>query len=212
MKTGLRRNVRSTLAVFPVALMMAILACNFPTTSATKPAQDSSSSQVSPTLVSPTLKPPTAATATPLAGPVCYEGIVLGVTTKDQAISLLGKPIAIETIDDYEDLLYPSALSSQFDSILLQNQIVVRVDKVLGKDEALKFSAVKSQYGKTDYTAYSNYQHWTKTYIYPEKGLAFTADENLDVVFLKQCFVPMTIDKYMSLWGSDLPMQDPFTK
>lgn len=212
MKTGLRKNVRSTLVVFPVALMIAILACNLPTTAATKPAQELTPSQVSPTLVSPTLKPPTAATATPLAGPVCYEGIILGATTKDQAIGLLGKPIAIETIDNYEDLIYPSAIVSQFDSILIQNQIVVRVDRVLGKDTALKFSTLKTQYGTTDHTAYSAYQHWAKIYIYPEKGLAFTADENLDVVFLKQCFAPMTIDKYKSLWGTDLLTQDPFTK
>ncbi|MBI5716005.1 MAG: hypothetical protein HZC38_21620 [Chloroflexi bacterium] len=212
MKTGLRKNVRSSLVVVVMSLMIVALACNFPSSTTPMPSQDSSPSQVSPTLLPPTLKPSIAATATPLARPVCYEGIILGATTKDQAIGLLGKPIAIETIDDYEDLLYPSALSSQFDSILLQNQIVVRVDRVLGKDEALKLSAVKSQYGKTDYTAYSNYQHWAKTYIYPEKGLAFTADENLDVVFLKQCFVPMTIDKYKSLWGKDLPTQDPFIK
>jgi hypothetical protein len=136
----------------------------------------------------------------------------LGKTTKDQVIGVLGKPLGTETIDDYEALFYPSAISSQFDSILLQNQIVVRVDRVLGKDNTLKFSAMMAQYGKTDHTAYSAYQHWAKVYIYPEKGLAFTADENLDVVFLKQCFVPMTMDKYKNVWGSDLLTQDPFTK
>jgi hypothetical protein len=212
MKTGLSKNLRSSLAVFVMTLMTAILACNFPSSSAATPAKASPPSTVSPTLPPSTSKPPIAATATPSAGPVCYEGIILGSTTKDQAIALLGKPLAIETIDDYEDLLYPSVISSQFDSILIQNQIVVRVDKVLGKESSLKFSAMESQYGKTNHTAYSAYQHWAKVYIYPEKGLAFTADENLDVVFLKQCFVPMTIDKYKSLWGTDLLTQDPFTK
>lgn len=128
-----------------MTLLMAALACNFSSAATPmKPTQDSSPSTVAPTLPPSTSKPPTAATATPLASPVCYEGISLGKTTKDQVISLLGKPLAAEMIDDYEALFYPSAISSQFDSILLQNQIVVRVDRVLGKDNFSSTSCIAS--------------------------------------------------------------------
>ncbi|MFA5873570.1 MAG: hypothetical protein WC832_06365, partial [Anaerolineales bacterium] len=57
---------------------------------------------------------------------------------------------------------------------------------------------------------YTNYLQGSMTYIYPDKGRAFIADENADIVFTKQCFLPMSLEDYLNTWGKNLPSEDPF--
>ncbi|HEY5271207.1 MAG TPA: hypothetical protein VII97_12800 [Anaerolineales bacterium] len=48
------------------------------------------------------------------------------------------------------------------------------------------------------------------TYIFPDKGLAFLADQAMDVVSIQECFIPMALEDYMKTWGKSLPAEDPF--
>jgi hypothetical protein len=141
----------------------------------------------------------------------CYKGIVPGQTKRADVLTQLGAPA--DTIQDgaNEYLLFPSSYPKQFNTLTIQNDTVVLVDMLLESDQALKFSELKLQYGPAGHVTYSNYQQGSMTYIYPDKGQAFIASEVLDLVFTKQCFVPMSVEEYMKTWGKDLPTQDPFS-
>jgi len=142
---------------------------------------------------------------------VCYKGITPGQTNKADVVALLGDPTRTEWDGADEILLYPSPFAKQSNTIIVQNQIVVLVDVLIGDDDALTFSAIKALYGEPSHIAYTNYLQGSMTYVYPDKGQAFIADENGDIVYTKQCFLPMSLEDYLNTWGKDLPTENPFT-
>jgi len=142
----------------------------------------------------------------------CLAGIFPGTTTRDEAVALLGEPLAVEPEGDLETLLYASPLGGQFNSIVVQNQVVALVGIVLGEETPQAWSAVMAQYGEPAHTAYSNYLQGSMTYIYPDQGLAFVASPDSDVVFIQECFIPMTLENYMNTWGSSLPAENPYIR
>ena len=118
----------------------------------------------------------------------------------------------MQTEDDLETLLYASPLHSQFNSIVVKNQVVGLVSILQAEDAPLAWSAVKAQYGQPSHTAYSTYLQGSLTYIYPDQGRAFVASVAQDVVYIQECFVPMALEDYMKTWGSTLPAENPFTR
>jgi hypothetical protein len=164
----------------------------------------------------PTKRPgqatPTSTQPGSAAQAACLAGIFPGTTTRDEVVALLGEPVAVEPEGDLETLLYASPLGGQFNSILVQNQVVGLVSMMVGEDTPLAWSAVKTQYGEPAHTAYSNYLQGSMTYIYPDQGQAFVASQGPDVVFLRECFVPMTLEDYLNTWGKSLPAEDPYIR
>jgi hypothetical protein len=162
----------------------------------------------------PTEKPAPNSSSQPTPDPaqevVCYQGITPGQTTRADVVALLGDPTRTEQDDANEILLYPSPYPRQYNTIVIQDQIVVIIYVVIGNEDALAFSAIKALYGEPSHIAYTTFLQGSMTYIYPDKGRAFIADENADIVFIKQCFLPMSLEDYMNTWGKDLPTEDPF--
>jgi hypothetical protein len=146
------------------------------------------------------------------SGPiVCYQGITPGQTTKAEVTALLGEPLKTLMDGAYEIMQYPSPLPVIPDSIVLLDQKVVLITMIL-EDGSMAWSAVRAQYGEPAYKAYSNFQEGSRTAVYPESGLAFVIEESFDAVLLKQCFAPQPLEAYLTLWGKDLPIEDPFSK
>jgi hypothetical protein len=143
---------------------------------------------------------------------VCYQGITPGQTKKADVLALLGDPARTQQEGANEILLYPSSFTRQFNRIVLQNQVVVLLDVLIDADHALAYSTVKANYGEPGLLAYTNYLQGSMTYIFPDKGFAVIADEIKDVVFIKQCFLPLSSEEYMNTWGKDLPTENPFIK
>ena len=141
---------------------------------------------------------------------VCYKGITPGQTKKADVVALLGDPTRTELDGSNEILLYPSPHPMQFNTIVFQDQIVVLIDVIMGDEDALAFSEIKVLYGEPGQITYTNYIQGSMVYIYPDKGQAFIADENADIVYTKQCFLPMSLEDYLNTWGKDLPTEDPF--
>ena len=141
---------------------------------------------------------------------VFYQGITLGQSNKTDVLALLGDPTRTEQDGANEILLYPSPHPRLFNTIVFQDQVVVLIDMIMGDEDALAFSAIKALYGEPVHIAYTNYLQGSMVYIYPDKGRAFIADENADIVFTKQCFLPMSLEDYLNTWGKDLPSEDPF--
>jgi hypothetical protein len=142
----------------------------------------------------------------------CFKGITPGQTKRADVLSLLGQPASTEPYGNAEMLIYASAFPKQFNTVIVQNNMVVFMDVLVDSDAGLAYSAVKTRYGQPGLVTYSTYQQGSNTYIFPDHGRAFIADESLDAVFTKQCFLPMSLDDYMKTWGKDLPSEDPFTQ
>jgi hypothetical protein len=142
----------------------------------------------------------------------CYDGITLGQTSREDVIALLGNPERTEQNGGVEILLYPSLHPGQFNIIFIQDQVVVLIDMLLGDEDAPAFSEIKSIYGEPSHIAYTTFMQGSMSYIYPDAGRAFIADENADIVFTKQCFLPMSLEDYLNTWGKDLPTENPFTQ
>jgi len=195
MKTGSRRSHDLSFFLAATMLVLVMLACNLPN-------QSNSPDQGTPN----STQPGSGALA------ACLAGIFPGTTTRDEVVALLGEPLAVEPEGDLENMLYASPLRAQFNSIVIQNQVVALVSIMVGEDNPLSWSAVKAQYGEPAHTAYSNYLQWSMTYIYPDRGLAFVAAQGPDVVFIQECFVPMTLEDYMNTWGKSLPAENPFIR
>jgi outer membrane protein assembly factor BamE (lipoprotein component of BamABCDE complex) len=204
MKTESRRNHDLSIFMAASMLVLAMLACNLP-------AQSNSPGQGTPANGSGQFTPNSTQLGSGALG-ACLAGIFPGTTTRDEVVALLGEPLAVEPEGDLETLLYASPLTRQFNSIVIQNQVVALVSIVMGEDNPLAWSAVKAQYGEPAQTAYSNYLQWSMTYIYPDRGMAFIASEGPDIVFIQECFVPMALEEYMNTWGKSLPTEDPYIR
>jgi hypothetical protein len=142
----------------------------------------------------------------------CLAGVIPGQTNRDEVITILGEPDATRQEGNYEALQYPTHLIGQYHTVYLQNQVVEWVSTVLTEDNPLTWSAVRAQYGEPAHTAYSDYLEGSRNLAFPEQGLNFIADPELDIVFVQECFVPMSLADYMQAYGDFLPQENPFTK
>jgi hypothetical protein len=203
MRTVFRRNHELSIILAVTVMVLAMLACGETTGSDTG---GKSTPTHGASLGIPTPKHSGSAQLD------CLEGITPGTTTRTEVVALLGEPLAAKPDGDYETLLYASPLPRQYNSIIVQNQVVVLVSVVLDDGNPLALSAILAQYGKPAQTTYSNYLQGSMTYIYPDKGQAIVASSEVDAVFIRQCFVPMALEEYMNSWGSSLPAEDPFTR
>jgi hypothetical protein len=195
MKTENRKASSLSLACAGIILVAAMLACGSPTPTGT-----------------PTQKSSSGPTPEPAGEVVCYKGITPGDTKKADVLALLGDPSSTEQEGANEILLYPSSFPRMFNTIIINNQVVVLVDVLVDPVNAMTFSAIKASYGEPGYVTYSTYLDGSMTYIYPDKGRAFIADEDIDMIFTKQCFLPMSLEDYLQTWGKGLPTDNPFIK
>jgi len=201
MKTDTRSSRKASIFLLAGFLLLSMFACNLP-----KPAA-STSGATSPTSTNTTIPP---ASGNPAEASQCLDGIQPGSTTRAEALSLLGQPAGTDDSTSSEVLLYASPIKGQYNSLVLQNETVAMLSVVLSENELLQWSAILAEFGQPTKTTFSNYLQDAMTYIYPEQGLAFVADEGMGVVFIQQCFIPMSIADYLKTWGASLPTQDPF--
>ncbi len=143
---------------------------------------------------------------------VCFDGMVPGITSKAEAIALLGDPVAAQQEGRYESLQYASPLQGQYHTIYMTDQVVDWVSIVRAEDNPLAWSAVVAQYGGPAHTAYSTYLRGSRNFAYPDQGLNFVADEALDLVYIQECFVPRSLEDYRKTYGDFLLQEDPYSR
>jgi len=195
MKTGFGNNHNFYFYAVILAITLAMLACGF-----------------AGYTINLTDEPVAQPSVESTASAECIKGIFPGKTTKDEVMTLFGYPLAAQQEGDLEILQYASSMYGQSNSVTVQSGVVALVSVVQGEDQPLEWSTVKAQFGEPTHTAYSNYLQGSMTFGFPAQGRAFIADENLDVVFIQQCFVPMSLENYMLVYGNFLPLEDPFIK
>jgi len=193
---NLPRKRHPDIRIFLAAILLglAVLACG----TSPSPAKDGGASGRAPTNAP--------------ASSSCLQDVTAGTTTRQGLIAALGTPAQTEVQDNQEMLLYATTDSGQYHSIVVQNNIVGLVSVLLDENAPLVWSTVRDQYGNPPITTYSYFLEGTRTYVYPAKGQAFVASPDLDIVYARECFVPMSADDYMSSWGSSLPTENPFPK
>jgi hypothetical protein len=198
-----QNNRPAVLLVVFSGLLLISLACNLPSASALP--------QPTPT--------PAAAAAVPTPNPGsprtasdCMDGIQPGKASRAEAIKLLGEPQNTSQDSGLEILAYATSNPSQFNTLAIQNDIVTQVNEFVDTNSGPAWSAIQQQVGEPEKTTYSYYLDSTMTYIYASQGLAYVADNNMDLVFIKSCFTPMSIDDYMRTLGSALPLENPYIK
>lgn len=137
--------------------------------------------------------------------PDLLETIVSGKTTKQEAITLLGKP----TKDFHsfgKDILWYLALDDvSFHTVVFKNGVASLVTIHMTPEHAENLKS----YGLPDKTTYNFYRYDTKTYIFSQQGLALTADPE-GKILVKQKFTPGSIDVFLSEWGNEFPEVNPY--
>ncbi len=217
MKLGMNKATLLCLA----AMLLAVLACNIPALSIGSP---ESAPTAPATAQAATIAPPPTTQAVPPSQPevstmsgaassdTCMLTIYPGKSTRADVVAIMNEPNGVDQQGSLETMRYPSEMKGQENTFLLENQVVVNVVIIDSEDQLKAWSEMKSLYGEPAHTAYSNYLPGSLTFAYPEKGLAFIADETMDVVFIRQCFVPMTLEDYLAKYGMFLPAENPFTR
>lgn len=138
----------------------------------------------------------------------CLDGLIIGQTTRQEIIGQYGDPQYAGEEDGYETLLYSSDFPGQYSSIIVEDDVVVMANFILEDGNDLALSYVQSMFGDPEETTFSNYLQGSLTYLYPNYGKVLVASPETDVVFIYQCFEPMSINKYFDTWGANLPTED----
>ena len=200
MKTEYKRNKMDRVIWLIIVLLIPALACGMPSQGNERPT------------------PTVSLESDPQGGPVaeaaeqCLAGIMPGKTTRAEVTNLLGEPVSSDISGTTENLYYTSPVKYQNNTVTLVDGVVIRVSVIPGANEMKPWSEVKAEYGEPEHTAYSYYEQNSRTYAFPQKGLVYIADEDLDLVYIKECFAPLSLEHYNLLYGMFLPQEDPFTE
>lgn len=203
MKTASASARRTSLTIALGVLALAALACGFSV--GTTPPAAGPTPRAAPT--------PTAVPPTPFVVPAdaCFAGIIPGQTTVEQLISAFGQPaLAIEK-DGLQTLGYPSFIPNQYNVFVIADGRVTLIGMQLDPS-VFTLSQLTNLIGQPDMVTYSMYLQGTRTYLYPQQGLAFIVEPEADLVFYQECIVPMSLEQYLASWGAELPMENPFNE
>ena len=142
----------------------------------------------------------------------CLPGILLGKSDRAAVIAALGEPVYASEENSFEVLEFDSGARGQPNVVYLQDGLAILVRKVFTETETLDWSVLQVELGQPSFTAYSDYAAGSLFFAYPEQGVRVIVNPDLDVVFLKECFPPMTLDAFIQSKGHYHPQENPFTK
>lgn len=142
----------------------------------------------------------------------CLDGLIIGKTTRNEIIEQYGDLQYAGKEDGFETILYSSDFPGQYSSIIVEEEVVVMANFILEDDNDLGLSYVISMFGDPQETTFSNYLQGSLTYLYPNFGKTLVASPETDVVFIYQCFEPMSMNKYKDTWGANLPTENIYLR
>lgn len=140
-----------------------------------------------------------------------WQGVRPSITTKEEVIKTLGAPIKEKQTPLGNTLLYPS------DNKVFPNTILFdKEDKVTSifiqvpTNDPIKFSEWLQDYGQPKKEMYNSYSAFTKTYIFPNKGVAVVANKEADQIYSIHYFQPTNLEDYLSQWDNYLFEESPY--
>jgi hypothetical protein len=142
----------------------------------------------------------------------CLGGIVPGVTDSEEVIAILGQPSRKENHGEQEMLLYSSSTKGIFNLVLVEKGVARYTSRLFGEEDAPRLSGILEKLGEPEYLAYSYFKAGSRTYVYPQKGLLFIADPNMDIVFIQDCLEPQDLASFLASYGENIPEENPYTR
>ncbi len=139
----------------------------------------------------------------------CLAGVFIGASNSNDVQAVLGAPVGYLEQDGAEILFYPTGRQQQYTTIILSEGVVQSVS-VLSQEGDPAWSVLKAQLGEPAVTAFSDYDHGSRIFAYPMQGISITAGEDLDVVYSRTCFIPMTVEAFTAQYDGSLLSEDPF--
>lgn len=141
---------------------------------------------------------PTPPTASPSVG-ASYKTLVPGSSSRDDALTNLGKPLN----DEASELLnfksnnpnLPHQVTVPNDTVLFIREIVTAKDKKTTEE-------ITSQYGNAPYVFYGPASvNGFNLYVYPDKGVAYIGHVEEPIVLEIWYFQPTTIEDFQTRWA-----------
>lgn len=141
-----------------------------------------------------------------------WEQLSPGMSTKDEVISALGEPQAVEMSEEGEILEYPTQNEAMSNYVVVKDGVVQYTSMIVPADERESLAEAIQKYGEPGKVTYSHFMHGAKTYVYATQGVTLIVNEGAGVVYEKQYYPPMSLDEYMRTWGKNLPLENPYIR
>lgn len=137
-----------------------------------------------------------------------YLQTTVGKTT-DAQIQLLGNIKDKKTLPDGSTQYLRPSVNASLDNIIITKNGTVAFEKAITVNtlyEHPKISDYIATFGKpeAELEGSQTYGKFEKTYVYTSKGFAVVANPFTEEVDEIQTFAPMSVEAYLSTWGTDI--------
>jgi len=130
---------------------------------------------------------------------ISWRNISPGQSTVDE-LEKLGVPVKREKIGKQEILYYPSDNQFYFKEVNVKENVVVFIRIQLFSKEGRSLKDKIEDFGPSYTVLYGpNTNSGILLYMYPDKGIAFLANEMGDLIFETWYFSPATLEEFLSL-------------
>lgn len=134
----------------------------------------------------------------PTPGAASWTGIIPGQTTTKDATKILGTPIASSgNILDFQ-----SKSPTENNKITSENGKVIFIRHVIAKGDNTSTTQITDLYGTAPVRLYGPDSNGGEDlYVYPEKGVAYLANQPKEYMFEIWYFEPMGINNFIKKWA-----------
>jgi hypothetical protein len=136
--------------------------------------------------------------------PVDLSSIIPGTTTKEDVLTVLGKPLKSSVDGTTETLNYSSTNKNLDSQIITDSGVVVFIKEFVSVNNKTKVSEITNNYGLSNYSFFGpDYAGGNKLYVYPSKGIAYIGDPKFDYIEQLWRFIPTTIEDFRGKWAAN---------
>lgn len=140
-----------------------------------------------------------------------WNGLKPGIATEADVVSTLGDPLEKRETELGTLFLYPSDLAAFPNVVVLdENGVVSSIFVQTPMENPLTFSDWKRKYGSFDKEMSNRYLEFSRTYIFPRRGVAVVANAEFDRVYSIHYFSPTNLTKYLAQWGDYFFEENPY--
>lgn len=133
-----------------------------------------------------------------------YQNLKLGISTKEDVIYKLGKPVSTQTQNSSEILEYKSKNPNFNNELLIKDDKLNFVKEILTLEDNIKVSDIQKGYGLSEKILYGRGASiGFYLYAYPSKGFAYIGHEKSGTVKERWYFTPTDIKTFQEKLASD---------
>lgn len=133
-----------------------------------------------------------------------WNNIIPGETTKTEVIKKLGNPLEDKIESFGQVMTYDSGIKALPNTIIYDKKtgkVVGTLVTVTDKVQAEKLYQEMLKLGKPEKVMYSTLLQFSRIYIFAQKGITYSVNEELKRVDGLHCYPPTTLTNYLSEYG-----------